>query len=152
MHTAGKTVYLGRTELGTLRTCAQVPRARARVARAKQSTSLHHHYRTAVKLRGFVFADFRNYLLVGTRVSWNHCIDCILYGTTYSEYAKFWSASPLFLEDEDIFQKSASMALHGTTFIVIPHGTKGNYNKSGTMALHGTTFIVIPLGTMEADF
>jgi hypothetical protein len=45
------------------------------------------------------------------------------YGTTYSEYAKFWSASPLFLEDEDIFQKSASMALHGTTFIVIPLGT-----------------------------
>jgi hypothetical protein len=31
-----RTVDLGRTELGTLRTCARVPRARARAARAKK--------------------------------------------------------------------------------------------------------------------
>ena len=31
-----RNVDLGRTELGTLRTCARVPRARARAARAKQ--------------------------------------------------------------------------------------------------------------------
>jgi hypothetical protein len=29
----------------------------------------------------------------------------LLYGTTYSDYAKFWSAPPLFLEDENIFPK-----------------------------------------------
>ena len=36
-------------------------------------------------------------------------VSYILYGTTYSEYAKFRSVPPLFLEDEDIFQKSASV-------------------------------------------
>ena len=35
----------------------------------------------------------------------------LLYGTTYSDYAKFWSAPPLFLEDENIFQKSATLVL-----------------------------------------
>jgi hypothetical protein len=29
-----------------------------------------------------------------------------LYGTTYSDYTKFRSVPPLFLEDENIFQKS----------------------------------------------
>jgi hypothetical protein len=38
-----RTVNLGRTELGMLRTCARVPRARARAARANESTSLHHY-------------------------------------------------------------------------------------------------------------
>jgi hypothetical protein len=31
----------------------------------------------------------------------------VLYGTTYSKYALIWVSTPLFLEDEDIFQKSA---------------------------------------------
>jgi hypothetical protein len=35
--------WFGKTELGTLRTCARVRRARARAARTKQSTSLHHY-------------------------------------------------------------------------------------------------------------
>jgi hypothetical protein len=35
----------------------------------------------------------------------------VLYGTGYSDYAKIWSAPPLFLEDENIFQKSATMVV-----------------------------------------
>jgi hypothetical protein len=44
----------------------------------------------------------------------------ILYGTTYSEYAKFWSVPPLFLEDEDIFQKSATLLQLLFKFRVVP--------------------------------
>jgi hypothetical protein len=39
-----RTVDLERTELGTLRTCARVPRARARAARAKKNPSALHSY------------------------------------------------------------------------------------------------------------
>jgi hypothetical protein len=44
----------------------------------------------------------------------------VLYGTGYSDYAKFWSASPLFLEDEDIFQKLATMVPFLFQFRVVP--------------------------------
>jgi hypothetical protein len=38
------TVELVRTKLGILRTCARALQVRARAARAKQSTSLHHYF------------------------------------------------------------------------------------------------------------
>ena len=44
----------------------------------------------------------------------------LLYGTTYSEYAKFWSAPPLYLEDEDIFQKSAPLVQILQQFPIVP--------------------------------
>ena len=47
-------------------------------------------------------------------------VSYILYGTTYSEYAKFRSAPPLFLEDEDIFQKSASVVQILQQFPIVP--------------------------------
>jgi hypothetical protein len=33
----------------------------------------------------------------------------VLHGTTFSDYSLIWVSTPLFLEDENIFQKSASM-------------------------------------------
>jgi hypothetical protein len=48
-------------------------------------------------------------LVSTTQLNLVHARLDLLYGTTYSEYTKFWSAPPLFLEDEDIFQKSGSM-------------------------------------------
>jgi hypothetical protein len=42
-----------------------------------------------------------------------------LYGTTSSDYTKFWSAPPLFLEDENIFQKSGSMVPYSYEFRVV---------------------------------
>jgi hypothetical protein len=44
----------------------------------------------------------------------------VLYGTTYSEYAKFLSAPPLFLEDENIFQKSARVVQIIWQFPIVP--------------------------------
>jgi hypothetical protein len=44
----------------------------------------------------------------------------VLYGTTYSDYSKFWSAPPLFLEDEDIFQKSATLVQILGRFVIVP--------------------------------
>ena len=44
----------------------------------------------------------------------------LLYETIYSGYAKFRSARPLFLEDKDIFQKSASMVLILSQFRLVP--------------------------------
>jgi hypothetical protein len=46
-----------------------------------------------------------------TAVVYTVQVHVVLYGTTYSEYAKFRSAPPLFLEDEDIFQKLAPLVL-----------------------------------------
>jgi hypothetical protein len=44
----------------------------------------------------------------------------LLYGTTYSDYAKFWSAPPLFLEDENNFHKSASVVQTLQQFPIVP--------------------------------
>jgi hypothetical protein len=44
----------------------------------------------------------------------------LLYGTTYSEYALIWVSTPLFLEDENIFQKSGSMVQILMQFPVVP--------------------------------
>jgi hypothetical protein len=35
----------------------------------------------------------------------------LVYETSYSPWANFWSAPPLFLEDENIFQKSARVVV-----------------------------------------
>jgi hypothetical protein len=63
-----RTVDLGKTELGALRTCARVPRARARVARAKQ---IHQHsplfVRVLLLLRGAFFCiTYRGKLLLSS--------------------------------------------------------------------------------------
>jgi hypothetical protein len=51
-------VDLGRTELGTLRTCARVPRARARAARAKKNPpALQHYYFSAVRARMLYYSE-----------------------------------------------------------------------------------------------
>jgi hypothetical protein len=43
-----------------------------------------------------------------------------MYGTTYSDYALILVSTPLVLEDEDIFQKSATMVQILQQFPIVP--------------------------------
>ena len=62
-----RTVDLKRTELGTLRTCARVPRARARGARETDPPAFTTIMEAGVsKLTGETKIDYREYLYSGT--------------------------------------------------------------------------------------
>jgi hypothetical protein len=43
-------------------------------------------------------------------------------GQAITHELKFWSAPPLFLEDEDIFQKSATLGQSLQQFPIVPTG------------------------------